>query len=160
LLLRLKGAKEIGFTVFSISISLIAVFIPILMMSGIVGRIFREFAITLSSAIVISMMVSLTTTPMMCVHLLKDESCTNHGRFYRASESLFARMLSVYRNSLAWVLEHPSPALVVLLLIINDHRHCTPHWHCQKERHHDDRFRCRGGTGTRQEHSGRDLRGL
>src|SRR5206468_1478827 len=85
----IKGAKEIGSTVFSISISLIAVFIPILMMSGIVGRLFREFAITLSAAIVISMMVSLTTTPMMCAHLLKDESLTSHGRLYRASERFF-----------------------------------------------------------------------
>jgi multidrug efflux pump len=114
----LTGAKEIGFTVLSISISLIAVFIPILMMTGIVGRLFREFAITLSAAILISMMVSLTTTPMMCAHLLKDESHTTHGRLYRASEKFFARMLSLYRHSLAWVLEHPSPTLVVLLLTI------------------------------------------
>jgi multidrug efflux pump len=114
----LKGAKEIGFTVFSISISLIAVFIPILMMSGIVGRLFHEFAITLSAAIVISLMVSLTTTPMMCAHLLKDESQTNHGRLYRASENFFAWMLSVYRRSLAWVLEHPTPTLLVLLATI------------------------------------------
>ena len=114
----IKGAKEIGFTVFSISISLIAVFIPILMMSGIVGRLFREFAITLSAAIVISMMVSLTTTPMMCAHLLKDESLTNHGRLYRASERFFAKMLSIYRHSLAWVLEHPSPTILVLLSAI------------------------------------------
>jgi multidrug efflux pump len=114
----LKGAQEIGFTVFSISISLIAVFIPILLMSGIVGRLFREFAITLSAAIVISMMISLTTTPMMCAHLLKDESRTNHGRLYRASEAFFARMLSVYQHSLAFVLEHPTPTLLVLLSTI------------------------------------------
>jgi multidrug efflux pump len=114
----LAGAKEIGFTVFSISVSLIAVFIPILMMSGIVGRLFREFAITLSAAIVISMMVSLTTTPMMCAHLLKDESGTNRGRLYQASEAFFARMLSVYRHSLAFVLEHPTPTLLILLATI------------------------------------------
>ena len=70
----LQGAKEIGFTVFSISMSLIAVFIPILMMGGIVGRLFREFAVTLSTAIVVSMVISLTTTPMMCAHLLKRTS--------------------------------------------------------------------------------------
>jgi multidrug efflux pump len=114
----LEGAKEIGFTVFSISISLIAVFIPILLMGGIVGRLFREFAITLSAAIVISMIVSLSTTPMMCAHLLKDEGHTNHGRLYRASERFFASMLSFYRHSLTWVLRHPSPTLAVLLLTI------------------------------------------
>ena len=69
----LKGAEEIGFTVFSISISLVAVFIPLLLMGGIVGRLFREFAVTLSTAIVVSMIISLTTTPMMCAYLLKDE---------------------------------------------------------------------------------------
>ena len=78
----LKGAQEIGFTVFSISISLIAVFIPLLMMGGIVGRLFREFAVTLSTAILVSMVVSLTTTPMMCAHLLKNERAEKHGRIY------------------------------------------------------------------------------
>jgi multidrug efflux pump len=114
----LKGAQEIGFTVFSISISLIAVFIPILMMSGIVGRLFREFAVTLSAAIVISMIISLTTTPMMCAQFLKDESRATHGRLYRASEAFFGWMLSGYRRSLAFVLEHPGPTLVVLLAAI------------------------------------------
>jgi multidrug efflux pump len=114
----LRGAREIGFTVLSISVSLIAVFIPILMMSGIVGRLFREFAITLSAAIVISMLVSLTTTPMMCAHLLKDQSHSDHGRLYRSSETFFAWMLSIYRHSLAWVLEHPVPTLAVLLLTV------------------------------------------
>ena len=114
----LKGAREIGFTVVSISISLIAVFIPILMMSGIVGRLFREFAVTLSAAILISMIISLTTTPMMCAHLLKDESRAAHGRLYRASETFFGWMLSGYRRSLTFVLEHSGPALVVLLAAI------------------------------------------
>ena len=114
----LQGAKEIGFTVFSISISLIAVFIPILMMAGIVGRLFREFAVVLSTAILVSMIVSLTTTPMMCAHLLKDESHQKHGRLYRASESVFNGMLSIYRRSLAWVLQHHGLMLVVLLLTI------------------------------------------
>jgi multidrug efflux pump len=89
----LLGAKEIGFTVFSISVSLIAVFIPILMMGGIVGRLFREFAITLSTAIAVSMVISLTTTPMMCAHLLKQEKKENHGRMYQWSEKFFAWML-------------------------------------------------------------------
>ena len=85
----LKGAEEIGFTVFSISMSLIAVFIPLLMMGGIVGRLFREFAVTLSTAILVSMVISLTTTPMMCAYLLKDERKKKHGRIYMASERAF-----------------------------------------------------------------------
>lgn len=82
----LKGAQEIGFTVFSISISLIAVFIPLLLMGGIVGRLFREFAITLSTAILVSMVISLSTTPMMCAYLLRDERKKKHGRVYMVME--------------------------------------------------------------------------
>jgi multidrug efflux pump len=89
----LKGAQEIGFTVFSISMSLIAVFIPILLMGGIVGRLFREFAVTLSTAILVSMVVSLTTTPMMCAYLLKAEKDQKHGRMYEWSEKFFTWML-------------------------------------------------------------------
>ncbi len=77
----LKGAKEIGFTVLTMSTSLIAVFIPLLMMGGIVGRLFREFAVTLSTAILVSMLISLTTTPMMCAHLLKPHDGEKHGRY-------------------------------------------------------------------------------
>jgi multidrug efflux pump len=114
----LKGAREIGFTVFSISISLIAVFIPILMMGGIVGRLFREFAIILSTAIVVSMIISLTTTPTICVYLLRDEREPRQGRLYRASEKVFAWILSIYRRSLAVVLAHAGMTLLVLLLTI------------------------------------------
>jgi multidrug efflux pump len=114
----LKGAREIGFTVFSISISLVAVFIPILLMAGIVGRLFREFAITLATAIVVSMVISLTTTPTMCAHLLKSEKQRKHGRFYRWSEKFFNGTLSIYRRSLEWVLENPTFMLVVLALTI------------------------------------------
>jgi multidrug efflux pump len=114
----LKGAREIGFTVFSISISLVAVFIPILLMAGIVGRLFREFAVTLATAIVVSMVISLTTTPTMCAHLLKREKAEEHGRLYRWSEKFFDGMLSVYRKSLEWVLENPGFTLVVLLLTV------------------------------------------
>jgi multidrug efflux pump len=114
----LKGAKEIGFTVFSISMSLIAVFIPILLMGGIVGRLFREFAVTLSTAILVSMVVSLTTTPMMCAYLLKSEKDEKHGRMYQWSEKFFAAMLSTYRHSLIWVLDNSALVLVVLLLTI------------------------------------------
>ena len=115
----LKGAKEIGFTVFSISMSLVAVFIPILLMGGIVGRLFREFAITLSTAIVVSMIISVTTTPMMCAHLLKQHKKEEkHGRFYRISERFFDGMLHGYRRSLEWVLQNPGLVLVILIMVV------------------------------------------
>ncbi len=115
----LLGAKEIGFTVFSISMSLIAVFIPILLMGGIVGRLFREFAVTLSTAILVSMVISLTTTPMMCAHLLKPTvEGEKHNWFYRVSERFFSGMVSLYRSSLTWVLENPALTIVVLILIV------------------------------------------
>jgi multidrug efflux pump len=114
----LAGAREIGFTVFSISISLIAVFIPILMMAGIVGRLFREFAVVLSVAILLSMIVSLTTTPTMCAYLLSDERGRTHGPFYRAGEWVFDAMLSVYRRSLAWAIKRRLLMILVLLATI------------------------------------------
>jgi multidrug efflux pump len=114
----LKGAQEIGFTVFSISMSLIAVFIPILMMGGIIGRLFREFAVTLSTAIIVSMVVSLTTTPTMCAYLLKEEKREHHGRMYKASEKFFTWLLEGYRRSLIWVLDNAGLTLAVLLLTI------------------------------------------
>jgi multidrug efflux pump len=114
----LKGAEEIGFTVFTISISLIAVFIPLLMMGGIVGRLFREFAVTLSTAVFVSMIISVTTTPMMCAYLLKSERGETHGRLYMASEKFFDGMLELYRRTLHWVLDHPAPTLVVLFITI------------------------------------------
>jgi len=109
----LHGAKEIGFTVVSISISLIAVFIPILLMGGIVGRLFREFAVTLSVAIVVSMLVSLTTTPMMCSRLLRPHSEEKHGRLFQASERVFQWVMGRYEASLAWVLRHTFATLMV-----------------------------------------------
>ncbi len=114
----LRGAREIGFTVMTISISLIAVFIPLLLMGGIVGRLFREFAVTLSTAILVSMAISLTTTPMMCAYLLKSEKTQQHGRMYKASERVFQSVLDLYRRSLRWVLENPGLVLTVLFLII------------------------------------------
>jgi multidrug efflux pump len=114
----LKGAQEIGFTVFSISVSLIAVFIPILMMGGIVGRLFREFAVTLSAAIAVSMVISLTTTPAMCAHLMKEHDDEKHGRLYQWSERFFAGVLSFYRRSLTWVLDNPGLTLVVLIVLV------------------------------------------
>ena len=114
----LKGAEEIGFTVFTISISLIAVFIPLLLMGGIVGRLFREFAVTLSTAILVSMIVSLTTTPMMCAYLLRNARSEKHGRMFTASEKCFDAVLSLYRGSLRWVLHNPALTLLVLFLTI------------------------------------------
>jgi multidrug efflux pump len=114
----LMGAEEIGFTVFTISISLIAVFIPLLLMGGIVGRLFREFAVTLSTAILVSMVVSLTTTPMMCAYLLRNERAEKHGRIYAASEKFFDWVLKLYRRSLHWALDHPALILVVLFITV------------------------------------------
>ena len=115
----LRGAQEIGFTVFSISISLIAVFIPILMMSGIVGRLFREFAITLSTAILVSMIVSLVTTPTMCAHFLKrHEHGARHNQAHQISEKFFNGMLSVYRHSLRWALDNTALMIIILVLTI------------------------------------------
>lgn len=102
----LKGAKQIGFTVISLSVSLIAVFIPLLFMTGIVGRLFREFAITLSVSVVVSAIVSLTLTPMMCAHLLKPEKHEDHGRLYMLTERMFEGMLAWYEAGLKWVLRH------------------------------------------------------
>ena len=111
----LQGAREVGFTVLSMSLSLIAVFIPILLMGGIVGRLFREFAVTLSMAILISLVVSLTTTPMMCARLLRPASGRRTGRIGAWSERAYRAMLSGYRRSLAWGLRH---GLVVMLLLL------------------------------------------
>jgi multidrug efflux pump len=112
----LKGAAEIGFTVLSMSISLIAVFIPILMMSGVVGRLFREFAVVLSVSIAVSMVVSLTVTPMMCAWLLKEHR--EHGYMYNQSEKFFAWVLSTYAAALDVVLDFPAVVLFVVFLTI------------------------------------------
>ncbi len=111
-----KGAREIGFTVVSISVSLVAVFIPILLMGGIVGRLFREFAVTLSVAIGVSLVVSLTTTPMMCAMLLKPKAANErHGWLYNFSEKIFDGVLKVYEVTLAWVLRHQFLMILVTL---------------------------------------------
>ena len=109
----LKGSRQIGFTVVSLSISLIAVFIPLLFMPGIVGRLFREFAITLSVAVAISAFVSLTLTPMMCARLLKPESESKPGRLFRATEGMFRGLLTTYDGGLRWVLRHQAFTLWV-----------------------------------------------
>ena len=110
----LRGAREVGFTVLSMSLSLIAVFLPILLMGGIVGRLFREFAVTLSAAILVSLALSLTMTPMMCALLLKPHGEERQGRFYRGSERVFAWALSGYQRSLDWALAH-GPIMLLLL---------------------------------------------
>jgi multidrug efflux pump len=110
-----RGAREIGFTVVSISVSLVAVFIPILLMGGIVGRLFREFAATLSTAVAVSMVISLTTTPMMCARLLRPESGEPHGRFDRASQRIFDRAQAGYARGLSWVLRHLRFTLAIAL---------------------------------------------
>ena len=113
----LKGANEVGFTVLSMSVSLIAVFIPILLMAGIVGRLFREFAMTISISILISLAVSLATTPMMCAVLLKGETGQGHGRLYWASERFFEAMLNFYRRTLSAALRHPISVMVILAAV-------------------------------------------
>ncbi len=112
----LQGAQEIGFTVLTISLSLIAVFIPLLLMGGIVGRLFREFAVTLSVAILLSMVISLTATPMMCAHLLKRQQ--THGRLYHASERFFTWLVDTYGRTLNTVLNYAAVTLTILLATI------------------------------------------
>src|SRR5271166_285744 len=113
----LLGSREIGFTVVSMSISLVAVFIPILLMSGLIGRLFHEFAMTITSTILISMVVSLTTTPMLCAHFLKPHSA-RHGAIYRVSEGGFQRMNRGYQRALAWVLRHQLLVLGIVLVTV------------------------------------------
>ncbi|TPM26871.1 efflux RND transporter permease subunit [Mesorhizobium sp. B2-3-4] len=123
----IKGSQEVGFTVLSMSLSLIAVFIPILLMGGIVGRLFREFAITLSAAILVSLAISLTTTPMMCSILLRPQQERGHGRLYRFSERIFEAMLGFYRRSLSWALDNPRLVMAVLAatLCLNGYLYVT-----------------------------------
>jgi multidrug efflux pump len=112
-----RGSAEIGFTVVSMSVSLVAVFIPLLMMGGIVGRLFREFAVTLSIAIAVSLLVSLTTTPTMCAKFLRPAQGEKHNRFYRASEWLFDGLLATYTRMLKWVLAYQPVTLTVTILV-------------------------------------------
>jgi multidrug efflux pump len=115
----LKGAAEVGFTVLSMSLSLIAVFVPILLMGGIVGRLFREFAVTLSIAIMVSLALSLTTTPMMCAFVLQRERCGGQRRLFdSASERVFETTLNFYKRSLAAVLRVPGLVMFILLLTV------------------------------------------
>ena len=110
----IQGAREVGFTVLSMSLSLVAVFIPILMMGGIVGRLFREFSITLSVAVLVSLLVSLTTTPMMCSRFVRHADPPTQGRLFRASERVFERLLHGYERSLRWALDNRGVVMVLL----------------------------------------------
>ena len=114
----IQGAREVSFTVLSMSLSLIAVFIPILLMGGIVGRLFREFALTLSAAILVSLVVSLTVTPMMCARLLRPHSASSPGRFHQMNERLFNALLNGYRASLNWALAHSRITMLILLATV------------------------------------------
>jgi len=109
----LKGAEQIGFTILSLTVSLIAVLIPLLFMGDVVGRLFREFAVTLSVTILVSAFVSLTLTPMMCARLLRHKPESQQGRFYRKSEEIFQRIIAFYGRTLTWVLKHQTATLVV-----------------------------------------------
>src|SRR5246127_1444375 len=119
----LLGAREVGFTVLSMSASLIAVFVPILLMGGLVGRLFREFAMVITIAILISLVVSLTTTPMICAVLLRGDRGEPHGRIYRISERIFEVTLKGYRWTLAIALRHPRLVMLTLAatLFLNFH---------------------------------------
>jgi multidrug efflux pump len=125
----LKGAREVSFTVVSMSLSLVAVFIPILLMGGIIGRLFREFAVTLSVAILISLLVSLTTTPMMCARLLRAPPAlaVSPGRLARWAEAAVGAITRGYARSIGWVLRHPLPVLLILIgtVVLNVHLYRT-----------------------------------
>ena len=113
----LNGAAEIGFTILSMTLSLAAVFIPVLFMPGVLGRLFHEFAVTICAAILISGVVSLTLTPMLCGRYLRPPSAARHGRFYQATERFFDALLRGYERSLGWVLRH-RPAVMGLSLLL------------------------------------------
>jgi multidrug efflux pump len=114
----LLGAREVGFTVLSMSISLVAVFIPLLFMGGLIGRLFHEFAVTLSAAVLVSLVVSLTTSPMMCSRLLKNEIDRPEGRLYLASERFFNRLRDLYEKSLDVALTHTRVTVLVMFAVI------------------------------------------
>src|SRR5207248_1791594 len=109
----LKGAKQIGFTIISLTVSSIAVLIPLLFMGDIVGRLFREFAVTLSVTILLSAIISLTLTPMMCALLLRHKDESNRGRFYNASERVFNNVIAFYGRTVKFVLNHQTATLLV-----------------------------------------------
>src|SRR5207247_6546310 len=114
----LEGAREIGFTILSMTLSLTAVFIPVLLMGGIVGRLFRQFAVTIGVAILVSGFVSLTLTPMLCSRFLRPAKEERHGRWYEATERVYQRGLSWYERSLAWVMKRRPSAMALSAAIL------------------------------------------
>ena len=114
----LDGSRQIGFTILSMTLSLVAVFIPVLLMGGLLGRLFHEFAVTISVAILVSGFVSLTLTPMLCSRFLKPEHASRHGRAYQAIENVYQGSLSLYERCLAWVMDHRRSALVFSAAIL------------------------------------------
>jgi multidrug efflux pump len=114
----LKGAKQIGFTIISLTVSLVAVLIPLLFMGGVIGRLFREFAVTLATAIGVSAVLSLTLTPMMCAYLLKPQDKAKQGRLYQLSERGFEWMVRFYERGLTWVLAHQKTTLIATLATV------------------------------------------
>jgi hydrophobic/amphiphilic exporter-1 (mainly G- bacteria), HAE1 family len=114
----LDGSREIGFTIVSMTVSLVAVFIPVLLMGGLLGRLFHEFAITISAAILVSGVVSLTLTPMLCSRFLKLEHSKRHGRLYNSIEGVYQRSLAFYERTLGWVMNHRRSALAFSLAIL------------------------------------------
>src|SRR5262249_53287951 len=114
----LNGAGQIGFTIVSLTVSLIAVLIPLLFMGDVVGRLFREFAVTLAVTILMSAIISLSLTPMMCAKLLKTKASTHHGRFYEASERVWEAVVGKYASSLRFVLKHQPTTLVVTVMTL------------------------------------------
>ena len=114
----LRGSREIGFTIVSMTLSLVAVFIPVLFLGGLIGRLFREFAVTIGVAILVSGVVSLTLTPMLCSRFLKPHGEERHGRFFNATERVWERLLGAYERSLAWVMGHRRTSLAFSLLIL------------------------------------------
>jgi len=114
----LLGSREVGFTILSMTLSLAAVFIPVLFMGGIIGRLFHEFAVTIGAAILVSGVVSLTLTPMLCSRFLKASREAHHGKFYEASERVYERVLRWYEDSLGWVMQRRPAALVFSILIL------------------------------------------
>jgi len=113
-----EGSREIGFTILSMTLSLVAVFIPVLLLGGILGRLFHEFAVTISAAILVSGFVSLTLTPMLCSRFLKSDHVETHGRAYRTIEDLYDRMFRAYDRSLGWVMDHRRVTMVFSLAIL------------------------------------------
>ncbi|CAG4890787.1 Multidrug resistance protein MdtC [Paraburkholderia gardini] len=113
-----QGTQEVAFTVIAMSLSLLAVFVPILFMGGVPGRLFHEFAFTLATSVAISMVISLTVTPAMCAYLLKPASDTQHGRLYRWSERGFNHILAAYRTTLGWAIQHPRTVIFSLVLTL------------------------------------------